>query len=104
MIEVNKTYDLLPNIDLQAYRESSKKWISKIMQKPGFVELRAQRNVLSSPLVRTTFLWKTLADWAKFAESPDREALESELRKFATNIRIEIWAPSSIVPEPLRPK
>jgi hypothetical protein len=29
--------------------------------------------------------------------------LESELRMFATNISIELWGPSPVVPKPLRP-
>ena len=103
MIEVNKTYDLLPGIDLQAYSESAKKWIGTLLQATGFVEFRAHRNLLSSPQVRSTFVWETLADWARFAESAERQELESELRTFATNIKIEIWGPSPVVPEPIRP-
>jgi heme-degrading monooxygenase HmoA len=103
MIEVNKTYDFLPGIDQQAYGELAQKGIRMMLQAPGIVELRGHRNMLSSRQVRLTTVWETLADWAKFAESAERQVLESELRAFTTNINIELWGPSPVLPEPLRP-
>jgi heme-degrading monooxygenase HmoA len=103
MIEVNKTHDFLPGTDMQAYGQYAKKAIAKMLQVPGLVEFRLQRNVLGSPQVRSTYVWQTLADWGKFAESTERWTLEAELGKFATNIRLEIWGPSPLLPEPLRP-
>lgn len=103
MIEVNKTYDLLPGIDQQAYLEYAKKAFATMLKAPGLVEIRAYRSLLGSPQVRLTLVWQTLADWAKFAESPERQELDSELLQFATNIGIELWGPSPAVPEPLRP-
>jgi len=103
MIEVNRTYDLLPGIDRQAYAKYAKKAISTSLQAPRLVEIRSHRNILGSPQVRSTYVWQTLADWARFTESAERQAIDSELRNFATNIRMEIWGPSPVVPEPLRP-
>ena len=65
MIEVDKTYDFLPGIDLQAYIKNSKKWVETMLRAPGLIELRSQRNVLGSPSVRLVLIWKTLADWAR---------------------------------------
>src|SRR5512139_2191781 len=103
MIEVNKTYDLLPGVDQQAYLAYSKRALATMLKAPGIVEIRAYRSLLGSPHVRLTLLWQTLADWAKFAESPERHQLDSELLKFAADIALEIWGPSPAVPEPLRP-
>ena len=103
MIEVNKTYDLLSGIDRQAYLQVAQKGIKMMLQATGIVELKANRNLLGSPQVCLTTLWNTLADWAKFAESAERQAIESELLTFTTNINVELWGPSQIVPEPLRP-
>ncbi len=103
MIEVNKTYDLLPGIDQQAYLEYAKRGFATMLKAPGLVEIRAYRSLLGSPQVRLTLVWQTLADWAKFAESPERQRLDSELFEFATNIGVELWGPSPAVPEPLRP-
>ena len=103
MIEVNKTYDLLPGIDQQAYGQAAQEMIRMMLQAPGIIEFRANRNMLGSPQVRITTLWETLADWAKFAESAERYALESELLAFTTNINVQLWGSSPVVPEPLRP-
>ncbi len=103
MIEVNKTFDLLPGIDQQAYLEYSKRAVATMLKAPGLVEIRSHRNLLGSPQVRLTLVWQTLADWAVFAESPERQKLDAELLKFATGIGIELWGPSPAVPEPLRP-
>jgi hypothetical protein len=103
VIEANMYWDLLPDFDQQAYEGWAKKAIGTMLKSPGIIEFRANRNILGSPLARTTVLWQTLADWAKFAESAENQAILSELRKFATNIRTELWGPSPVVPEPLRP-
>jgi len=104
-VEVNLYYDLLPGIDQQAYQEWAKKAIAFVMQSPGLIEFRANRNVLGSPFVRSTTVWQTLTDWANFAQSEEWEKIAAELRdSFGVNIRVEIWGPSPIVPEPLRPK
>ena len=103
MIEVNKTYDLLPDIDQQAYFEYGKRAFATMLKAQGIVEIRAYRSLLGSPQVRLALVWQTLADWAKFAESPERQKLDSELLKFATKIGVELWGPSPATPEPLRP-
>ena len=103
MIEANKTYDLLPGIDQQAYGQAAKKMIRIMLQAPGIIEFRANRNMLGSPQVRTIQVWQTLADWAKFSESAQYSEIEAESRSFMTNIKVEIWGPSPVVPEPLRP-
>ncbi len=103
MIEINKTYDLLPGIDQQAYLEYSKRALATLLKARGIVEIRAQRSLLGSPHVRLTIVWETLADWATFAEGPERQKIDSELLKFAGDVGIELWGPSPAVPEPLHP-
>ncbi|MFB0564679.1 MAG: antibiotic biosynthesis monooxygenase [Candidatus Aminicenantaceae bacterium] len=105
IVEVHLYYDLLPGIDQQAYQEWAKKAIGLVMQSPGLIEFRAHRNLLGSPFVRSTSVWQTLNDWANFAQSEKWEKIAADLRNsFAVNIKVEIWGPSPIVPEPLRPK
>ena len=103
MIEVNLTYDLLPGIDQQAYGEWGKKAVEKLLQAPGIIEFRGNRNVLGSPQVRSISVWQTLADWARHLESAEWQALESELRAFGSNLKVEIWGPSPVIPDPIRP-
>ena len=104
MIEVDLKYDLLPGFDQQAYQVWAKKAIGTVLQSPGLVEFRANRNMMASPQVRTTSVFKTMTDWVNFAESAGWLAIKAELSdQFATNICVDIWGPSPVVPEPLRP-
>ena len=103
MIENNISWDLLPAVDVKAYGAWSKKTAETTTKQPGMVEFRASRNMLGNPQVRVSVMWKSLADWARFAESDVWHSLEAECRSFATNIRVELWGPSPVMPEPLRP-
>ena len=102
-IEVNVSYDFLPGIDQKAWAEFAKNTSATYMKQPGLIEYRANRNVLGSPQVRVTTVWQSLSDWAKFVQSKEWEAIQAQLRTFVTNIHIEIWGPSPVVPKPLRP-
>ena len=103
MIEINTTWELLPNIDQQAYGEWAKKAVGTMLKAPGLVEFRAHRNVLGSPQVRSTAVWQTLTDWANYTDSDEWRALDAELRAFVADIRVEIWGPSPVLPEPVHP-
>src|SRR5208337_3541832 len=102
-IEVLAYYDYLPGMDQKAYAECAKNAQATDMKAPGLIEFRANWNVLGSPQVRVTTVWRSLGDWAKFAESKEWAALGTQLRTFVTNYRVEIWGPSPVTPKPLRP-
>ena len=102
MLEVCVSYDLLPGVSQDSYGAWAKKAMSTTLKQTGLIEFRAHRNILGSPQVRTTSVWKSGADWIAFADSAWKP-LEQELRGLATNLRMEAWGPSPLVPEPLRP-
>jgi hypothetical protein len=102
-VEVNVSYDYLPGMDKKAYAEFAKNAIATIMKAPGLIEYRANWNMLGSPQVRTTTVWQSLSDWAKFAQSKEWAVVQTQLRTFTTNSHVEIWGPSPLVPKPLRP-
>ena len=104
MVEVDLKWDFLPGADQKAYQAWAKKAIGTVLQSPGIVEFRASRNLLATPLVRATSVWKTMADWANFAEGAAWQALRAELLdQYGQNFTVEVWGPSPVVPEPLRP-
>ncbi len=71
MIEVNSTWDLYPNIDQEAYGDFAKKAIGTTLKASGLIEFRASRNMLGSPQVRSTYVFRNLADWAGFNDSDE---------------------------------
>lgn len=103
MIEICNTHDFAPNLDQRAYMEYVKRAVGVVMQAPGLVELRSQRNVLGSPRLRVTTVWQSLSDWATFQQSPAWQAMEAEQERFLINTHTEIWGPSPVLTEPLRP-
>jgi hypothetical protein len=50
MIEVNKTYDLVPGIDQQADLEYGKRAFATMLKAPGLVEIRVYRSLRLSHL------------------------------------------------------
>lgn len=102
MFECDMTYDFLPNVDMKAYVEWAKKVWGIMAQQDGMMEFRANRNVLGSPQIRTVTMFRSLEDWAKFNQGT-WQTLQAELRMFATNIKIEIWGPSPVLAQPVRP-
>ncbi len=104
MIEVCLLFNMYKDVDEDQYAAWAKKAIVPLLKSPGIVEFKAHRNILGTPQVRLTTIWKSLNDWAVFAESPAWPDLTGELsKKFAANIEMTIWRPSHIAPEPLRP-
>lgn len=103
MYETCTTYDFLPGMDQEAYLTFVKSAVGNMLQAPGLVELRSQRNVLGSPQLRLTLVWQSLNDWVNFNESGGGKTLAATMLTFTTNTKTEIWGPSPVLPEPLRP-
>jgi len=103
MIEVNMTYDFAPGADMSAYAEWARRTVATIMQVPGLVEFRAHRNILGTPYVRSTTVLQSMTDWVNFSESEAWQTIEAGLRSFTVNLTVEMWGPSPIISEPLRP-
>jgi heme-degrading monooxygenase HmoA len=104
VIEVAITYDLLPDIDQDAYFQLFRKAVVPILQQPGIIEIRSKRSLSGSPQVLVMIAWETMADWNRFEFTKEWTALIEELKKsFVINMKSQIWGPSPIAPEPLRP-
>jgi|SRR3990172_1147108 len=103
MIEVAFTYDFHPNIDEEAYAKLAKRATMMMLSSKGFIEFRAHRNITGSPHVRRTSVWESLADWAALAQNPEFQKLTAEFRTYVNNLDVQLWGPSPLVPEPIRP-
>jgi len=103
MVEVAFTYDFLPNIDENAYAKIARQATKLMADSDGFIEFRAHRNLVGSPHVRRTSVWKSLAHWAALAQREDFQKLSADFRLYVTNLEVHFWGPSPIIPKPLRP-
>ncbi|HTG01628.1 MAG TPA: hypothetical protein VK654_13695 [Nitrospirota bacterium] len=104
MIEVALTYDLMPGIDQDAYFKFLKKAIVLIFQQRGILEIRAKRSLSGPPDIMIVLDWGAAADWNKFEATKEWSSLTEELKKsFVLNMKYQVWGPSPIAPDPLRP-
>ena len=104
MIEVVYTYDFLPDIDEEAYAQTARKDTMMMVSTPGFIEFRAHRNLVGSPNVRRTSVWKSLTHWATLVQKPEFQKITSDFRTYVTNLEVQLWGPSPLVPRPIRPQ
>lgn len=96
-------FDILPD-KVKEYT----KWIDSFLKitwiVPGMEEFRAYRTVVSSQGYAVgTFEFKNMNAWAKWNSNKEIQKFLDELRKFVTNMTFELWGPSPIYPEPIRP-
>jgi len=103
MIEVTFTYDFHSNIDELAYTKLARKATKLMLSAEGFIEFHAHRNMTGSPHVKRTSVWRSLADWATFAQDPEFQKLTAEFRTYVTNLDVQLWGPSPITPNPVKP-
>lgn len=90
----------------KAYGEKAKTvWIPTALKQPGVTEFRAYRNpTLTSPQVTIHIEFDRMDALMQFVASEDYSMIMDGLRATgATNISVEIWDTSPVVPEPLRP-
>jgi hypothetical protein len=95
-------WDILSQ-SIKDYAEWAKASIPKELSIPGVVEFRAYRPATGSSQVVATYEFKDMASWSSWYSHPDIQKLFDELRQFTTNVSTELWGPSPVVPEPIRP-
>ena len=95
-------WDVHPD-KVESYAEWAKEVIPRLLKVPGLVEFRAYRPVTGSSQVVTTFEFKDLAGWATWYGQEEVQEIMNERREFTINETSELWGPSPIVPDPIRP-
>ncbi len=95
-------WDIHPD-KAEAYREWTQGAIGRTLAVPGVNEFRAYRPTTGTSQVVVTYEFTDLAAWAAWQSHEDSQKVVEELRTLALNVEIEIWGPSPVVPEPIRP-
>ena len=96
-------YDILPGKE-QAYAEWVKPAIARLLAVPGVVELRGFRPVTGPYGVVSSWEFADLAAWAAWRANEQVGKVFDEARGLTTNLRVELWGPSPVAPEPIRPQ
>ena len=95
-------WDILPQ-SIDDYTKWAKSAIPRELSVPGVVEFRAYRPATGSSQVVATYEFKDMGSWVAWQSHEDIQQIFDELRSYTTNISIELWGPSPVVPEPIRP-
>jgi antibiotic biosynthesis monooxygenase (ABM) superfamily enzyme len=85
------------------YEEWAKSAIGRMFTVPGIVEFRGYRAATGSREVVVTFEFADLNAWATWQNNEDMMKLRQETNLYCDNINYELWGPSPVVPEPVRP-
>jgi heme-degrading monooxygenase HmoA len=100
------SWDLPPADKIETYvKKAGTSWIPTILKQPGVKEFRAYRNPYhTSPQVVVHTEFDSMASWLKYVESEDYASFVADMKAVGcTNLSVEVWDASPVVPEPLKP-
>ena len=66
-------------------------------------EFRGYRPANGSFQVAITYEFADMVAWATWHETDAVQGVLTELRTLATDVTMELWGPSPVVPTPIRP-
>ena len=69
----------------------------------GVTEFRAYRPASGAFQVVVTYEFADMAAWAAWQEAEAAQDVVAELHTLASDVTTELWGPSPIVPQPIRP-
>lgn len=88
---------------MDAYLGWTKGAVPRSVAVPGVVEFRAYRLAGGTSQVVVTYEFADMAAWAAWWSHEDMQQVLTELHTLALNVTTELWGPSPVVPEPIRP-
>ena len=86
-----------------AYAKWAPDAIKRILSVPGLVEFRAYRPSSGASQVVVTYEFADMSAWTTWNSNAEVQKVTEEIRTLALNVNVEIWGPSPIIPEPIRP-
>jgi len=95
-------WDIRPE-KAEAYQEWAMSAISRLLAVTCVVEFRAYRPATGCHQVVVTFEFADMQAWASWNQNEDIQKVNNERSAFTANYDSELWGPSPIVPEPIRP-
>ena len=87
----------------EAYPDWAQSAVSRLLAVPGVVEFRAYRPATGCHQVAATYEFTDMQAWASWRHHEDTQKVFNEGNAYMTNMSLELWGPSPIVPEPIRP-
>ena len=102
MVAVIMKWDILPD-KVQEYSDWATSAVQRQLAVPGVKEFRAYRPVSGTHQVLVTYEFDNFAAWEAWRNNEEVQKVLDEWFTLTTNRYIELWGPSPVVPEPIRP-
>ena len=102
MVVVVMKWDILPD-KVQEYTDWAKSAVQRQLAVPGVKEFRAYRPVSGPHQALVTYEFDNFAAWETWRNNEEVQKVLDEWFTFTTNRYVELWGPSPVVPEPIRP-
>jgi quinol monooxygenase YgiN len=88
---------------MEAYAGWAKGAIQRTLAAGGVSEFRGYRPASGSAEVVVTYEFADMAAWAAWYGHDNVQQVIAEVHTLATGVTTELWGPSPIVPQPIRP-
>ena len=95
-------WDIRPD-KAEAYAAWAQGAIQRTVGAGGVIEFRGYRPASGTSQVVVTYEFTDMAAWAAWYGHDDVQQVFTEVRTVANNVTLELWGPSPIVPQPIRP-
>lgn len=95
-------YDIHPDKSKE-YFTWAESAIPRILRVPGVIELRGYRTAAGSNQIVVTLEFLDMENFGLWFDNEEIQELVKERRNFTSNEQTEIWGPSPVVPDPIRP-
>jgi heme-degrading monooxygenase HmoA len=76
---------------------------SRLLAVPGILEIRVFRTAVGASQMVATAEFADLAAWAEWYGHEEVQTVFSEAREYLSSLTTELWGPSPVHPEPVRP-
>jgi len=88
----------------EEYPAWAQRTIPRILARPGLVEFRGYRPASGAHAIVVTYEFADMASWAAWYGDETIQEIFAEARAgYITDFEAEIWGPSPVLPQPIRP-
>ncbi len=103
MVIYTQQWDIRPE-KANEYADWADSAVTRLLAVPGVVEFRAFRPLTGDRQAGVTYEFTDLESWAIWRSNKDVVRVWDEAREYMDNARVELWGPSPVVPDPIRPE
>lgn len=102
MVICQMKWDIRPGMETE-YASWAVTAVRRLLSVPGVVEFRAFRPITGCRQVAVTYEFADMEAFGSWYSHEDTKQTFSDGNNYMVNRKTELWGPSPVVPEPIRP-